>query len=115
LLSQQWSPLGQHIESRHGDGEGEPGFEIRPHPMTDLPEMAAVPVKELKLPAEARAVCYHREGRFALANEETTLQKGDEVVRLTDSKNMPALQERWQPKPALEESAELSRRQPRVS
>ena len=66
-------------------------------------EENVVTVKELKLPAEARAVCYYREGRFALADAETKLQKGDEVVILTHSKNMAALQERWQPKPAQEE------------
>jgi trk system potassium uptake protein TrkA len=69
-------------------------------------EENAVPVKELKLPTEARAVCYYRDGRFALADEGTKLQKGDEVVVLTHSKNMPELQERWQPKPAQEEPAE---------
>jgi trk system potassium uptake protein TrkA len=69
-------------------------------------EENAIPVKELKLPAEARAVCYYRESRFALVDEETKLQKGDEVVVLTHSKNMPELQERWQPKPAQEEPAE---------
>jgi trk system potassium uptake protein TrkA len=68
-------------------------------------EEDAVRVKELKLPAEARVVCYYREGRFALADEETNLQKGDEVLVLTHSKNMPALQKRWQPKPAQEGSA----------
>ena len=69
-------------------------------------EENAVPVKELKLPAEARAVCYYRDGRFALADEGSKLKKGDEVVVLTHSKNMPALQERWQPKPAQEEPAD---------
>ena len=63
-------------------------------------EENAVRVKELDLPAEARVVCYYREGRFALADEETNLKKGDEVLVLTHSKNMPALQERWRPKPA---------------
>jgi trk system potassium uptake protein TrkA len=63
-------------------------------------EENAVRVKDLKLPAEARVVCYYREGRFALADGETNLRKGDEVLVLTHSKNMPALQERWQPKPA---------------
>jgi trk system potassium uptake protein TrkA len=66
-------------------------------------EEDAVPVKELKLPAEARAVCYYRDGKFAHADEETTFRIGDEVVVLTHSKNMPALQERWQRKPAQEE------------
>ena len=69
-------------------------------------EENAVPVKELKLPSEARAVCFYREGRFALADEGTKLQKGDEVVVLTHSKNLPALQERWEPKPAQEEPAD---------
>jgi trk system potassium uptake protein TrkA len=58
----------------------------------------AVPVKELKLPAEARVVCYYREGRFALADEKTTLREDDEVVVLTHSKNLESLQERWKPK-----------------
>jgi trk system potassium uptake protein TrkA len=66
-------------------------------------EEDAVPVKELKLPAEARAVCYYRDGKFSHADEETTFRIGDEVVVLTHSKNMPALQERWQRKPAQEE------------
>jgi trk system potassium uptake protein TrkA len=66
-------------------------------------EENAVPVKELELPAEARAVCYYRDGRFAHVDEGTKLQKGDEVVILTHSKHMPALQERWQPKTAQEE------------
>jgi trk system potassium uptake protein TrkA len=66
----------------------------------------AVPVEELKLPAEARVVCYYREGRFAFADEGTKLQEDDEVVVLTHSKNMAALQERWQPKQAQGESTE---------
>jgi trk system potassium uptake protein TrkA len=66
-------------------------------------EEDAVPVKELKLPAEARAVCYYRDGKFSHADEETTFRIGDEVVVLTHSKNMPALQKRWEPKPEQQE------------
>jgi trk system potassium uptake protein TrkA len=66
----------------------------------------ALSVEELKLPVEARVVCYYREGRFALADQETKLQEDDEVVVLTHSKNMAALQERWQPKQAQEEPTE---------
>ena len=66
----------------------------------------AVPVEELQLPAEARVVCYYREGGFAIADQETKLQEDDEVVILTHSKNMAALQERWQPKQTQEESTE---------
>ncbi len=69
----------------------------------------AVTVKELKLPTEARAVCYYREGRFALAKEETTLQEDDEVVVLTHSKNMASLQERWQPEPVQDEATVSTR------
>jgi trk/ktr system potassium uptake protein len=69
----------------------------------------AVPVRELELPAEARAVCYYREDRFALADEATRLQEGDEVVVLTHSKNMAALQKRWQPKPLQEEPTASNR------
>ncbi len=63
-----------------------------------------VAVKDMNLPAEAKIICYYRDGRFSHANEETTFREGDEIVVLTHSKNMPALQERWQPKPAQEES-----------
>ena len=68
----------------------------------------AVQVKDLELPDDARAICYYREGQFAHTDEGTKLQRGDEVVVLTHSKNMPVLQERWQPKPAQEEPADSS-------
>jgi trk system potassium uptake protein TrkA len=50
------------------------------------------------LPADAKVICYYRDGKFSHADEETTFHIGDEIVILTHSKNMPALQERWQPK-----------------
>jgi trk system potassium uptake protein TrkA len=62
-----------------------------------------VAAKDLKLPAGAKVICYYRAGKFSHADEETTFRIGDEIVILTHSKNMPALQERWQPKPAHEE------------
>ena len=65
-------------------------------------EEDAVTAKDLKLPADAKVICYYREGKFSHADEETTFRIGDEVVILTHSKNMPALQERWEPKPAQE-------------
>lgn len=55
-------------------------------------------VAELDLPGKARAVCYYREGRFSLVDEETRLQKGDEIVILTHSQCIPDLEERWIPK-----------------
>lgn len=72
-------------------------------------EEDAVAVKDLKLPADARVVCYYRDGKFSHADEETTLRTGDEVVILTHSKNMAALQERWQPKPAQEEPVDSAK------
>ena len=56
-------------------------------------EENAVPVKELKLPADAKVICYYRDGKFSHADEETAFRMGDEVVILTHSKNMSALQE----------------------
>ena len=71
-------------------------------------EEDAVAAKDLKLPADAKVVCYYRDGKFSHADEETTFRIGDEVVILTHSKNMPALQERWQPKSAQAESADAA-------
>jgi len=62
--------------------------------------------RDLKLPAAARVMCYYRGGKFAHADEDTTLRAGDEVVVLTHSKNMAVLQERWEPEPAPEEPAD---------
>jgi trk system potassium uptake protein TrkA len=69
-------------------------------------EEDAVAAKDLKLPTDAKVICYYRDGKFSHADEETTFRIGDEVVILTHSKNMPALQERWQPKAAQEEPAD---------
>ena len=69
-------------------------------------EEDAVTVEDLGLPQEAKVICYYREDRFGLAEQGTKLQKGDEVVVLTHSKNMLALQERWQPKSADSTSKE---------
>jgi trk system potassium uptake protein TrkA len=55
-------------------------------------------VAELDLPGNARVVCYYREDRFSLADEETKLHKGDEMVILTHSKCIDELRERWNPK-----------------
>ena len=57
------------------------------------------------MPGDAKVIWYYRDGKFSHADEETTFRIGDEVVILTHSKNMPALQERWKPKPDPEESA----------
>jgi trk/ktr system potassium uptake protein len=55
-------------------------------------------VEALQLPAEARVVCYYRNGEFNLATGGASkLREGDEVVILTHSKHLASLRERWQP------------------
>ncbi|MBU1233641.1 MAG: TrkA family potassium uptake protein [Proteobacteria bacterium] len=71
-------------------------------------EEDAVAAKNLKLPADAKAICYYRDGTFSHADEETTFRQGDEIVILTHSKNLPALHERWQLKPSQEEPSDLA-------
>lgn len=63
-------------------------------------EQDAVTIDKLELPAGARAVCFYRDDAFALVDPDTKLHAGDEVVVLTDSKNLAALQKRWKPKQA---------------
>jgi trk system potassium uptake protein TrkA len=55
-------------------------------------------VAELELPAQARVICYYREGRFTLADDTSKLRKDDEVVILAHSENLPALRQRFKPK-----------------
>lgn len=55
----------------------------------------AGPVKDLDLPAAARACFYYRNERFALIEPDTRLIPGDEVVIITHGKHLPALFERW--------------------
>jgi len=55
-------------------------------------------LKELNLPPQAKVVCYYRDGKFNVADEQTKLKAEDEVVLITHSKNLPELQERWNPK-----------------
>jgi trk/ktr system potassium uptake protein len=61
-------------------------------------DQEAGPIADLKLPDQARVVCYYRGEEFNLTDEQTKLRKGDEVVILTHSKHLAALQERWQPR-----------------
>lgn len=54
-------------------------------------------VSELDLPAEARVICLYRAQQFLLAEPDTRLHKGDELVILTHSRHLPALEARWAP------------------
>lgn len=52
-------------------------------------------VADLGLPGRTRVVCLYREGRFTLPDDEGTVKADDEVVVVTDSDNLKALQERF--------------------
>ena len=56
----------------------------------------AVTARDLKLPTGAKVICYYREGQFSHVDEDTIFHQDDEIVILTHSRNIPALQERWQ-------------------
>jgi trk system potassium uptake protein len=55
-------------------------------------------VADLDLPKNARIICYYRDGQFTLADQDTTLRKGDETVILAHSEVILDLRERWNPK-----------------
>ena len=57
-------------------------------------------VSELGLPKDARVIFYYRDNKFHFADNDTKLRKGDEIVILTHSKNLPDFNERWYPKEA---------------
>jgi trk system potassium uptake protein TrkA len=54
-------------------------------------------VTELGLPAHSRVICLYRGGKFMLADTDTALRKGDEVVVLTARRDVPELRKRWEP------------------
>jgi len=58
----------------------------------------AICVSELGLPKDARVIFYYRDNKFNFADDDTKLHKGDEIVILTNSKNLPDFNERWYPK-----------------
>lgn len=60
-------------------------------------EEQAGPISQLDLPQGARVVCYYRQGTFYLPEDNTSLAAQDEVVILTYSTNLAALQERFTP------------------
>jgi len=63
-----------------------------------VPQGKENPISELDLPQEARVVCFYRDGRFQMAEEDARLQEKDEVVILTHSKNLADLRDRFQPR-----------------
>jgi len=54
-------------------------------------------VGDLELPEGARVVCRYRDKEFALADAQTRLKSGDEVLILTHSDNLGELAEKFRP------------------
>ena len=53
------------------------------------------PAAELELPAECKIIFMYRDHKFMLADGDTKLKEGDQVVLVTHSRNIGALTERW--------------------
>jgi trk system potassium uptake protein TrkA len=60
-------------------------------------EEDAVPVKELGLPQECRVMFLYRGDKFIIADDDTALKEGDEVVAITRDTQLDKLLERWHP------------------
>jgi len=54
-------------------------------------------IDALGLPKNSRAICIYRDDKFLLAEDDTVLKAGDEVVIITHRDNLTALAERWTP------------------
>lgn len=57
-------------------------------------------VQDLGLPDRAGVICLYREDDFRLAEPETEIELGDEVVILTHSEHLSELRKRWVPEVA---------------
>lgn len=64
-------------------------------------------IDELQLPENSRVICIYRDDKFLLADDDTVLQTGDEVVIIAHRDSLMALTERWAP---AERTAEISAR-----
>lgn len=51
--------------------------------------------KDLQLPDQTRVICLYRNNRFMLPDNDTTLERDDEVVVITHSKNLAEFNKRW--------------------
>lgn len=52
-------------------------------------------VSDLKLPDSSRIIYYYRNDKFILADPESKLKKGDEIIVLTHSDNLKAVRDRF--------------------
>jgi trk system potassium uptake protein TrkA len=55
-------------------------------------------LEALDLPKDSRVICLYRDGKFLLPEPDDKLRAGDEVVVITHSRNLPAMEERWGPR-----------------
>ncbi len=51
--------------------------------------------QDLELPPQTRIVCFYRDGRFMLPDDESGLVGGDEIVVVTTGRHIAKLVERW--------------------
>lgn len=57
--------------------------------------------EDLDLPSKTRIVCFYRDGRFCLPEDDTHLADGDEVVVITEGGQVDRLVERWGQPPGM--------------
>lgn len=55
------------------------------------------PIAELGLPEGCRVMFFYRDERFTLPESDSRLERGDEVMIVTHSRNLEALRARWRP------------------
>ena len=55
----------------------------------------ALPISQLKLPDACRVICIYRKDELLVPADDTVLKENDEVVLITDSKNLSKLKSRW--------------------
>lgn len=67
-------------------------------------EEDAGPAADLKLPEDCRIACVYRDGEVIVSRDDPGLAAGDEVVVFTRSETLPALQERFAPRPASDQA-----------
>jgi trk system potassium uptake protein TrkA len=65
-------------------------------------------VEALQLPPQAKVVCFYRAEAFQLAEDDSRLRVGDEIVVLTHSQNLAALRDRWEADYQKQESKRTS-------
>jgi len=58
-------------------------------------ENDAIAIDELKLPDDCRVICIYRNDELLVPVDDTKLEENDEVILITDIKNLSKLKKRW--------------------